>query len=64
MKTYTLRIIYNERTGELQSLEETISQDETPIAIECAPYIMEKLDQAGLIDVLLVDHPGERVGEA
>ncbi len=64
MKTYTLTIIYNEKTGELESLEERVTESNTPLAIEASPETMEKIFQADLIEDLLVPHPGERVGEA
>ena len=63
MKTYTLTIVVNETTGELESLEETIDVDETPIAINASEEVM-KIDKAGLVEPLLMGHPGECVGEA
>ncbi len=64
MKTYTLTIIYNEKTGDLESLEERITEKESPLAIDATEETMEKIFQADLIEDLLVPHPGERVGEA
>tara|TARA_R110000751_G_scaffold121797_1_gene222341 strand:+ start:208 stop:402 length:195 start_codon:yes stop_codon:yes gene_type:complete len=64
MKTYTLTIVVNETTGELESLEETIDVDETPIAINASEEVMMKIDKAGLVEPLLMGHPGECVGEA
>ena len=64
MKTYTLTIIVNETTGELESLEEKMDIDEDPIAINASEEVMTKIDQAGLIESLLMSYPGECVGEA
>jgi hypothetical protein len=64
MKTYTLTIIYNDKTDELESLEERIAEKEAPLSIDANPDTMEKIFQADLIEDLLVPHPGERVGEA
>jgi len=64
MKTYTLTIIYNDVTGELQSLEETIDTEETPIAINASAEVMGNITEAGLVEPLLMPHPGECVGEA
>jgi len=64
MKTYTLTIIYNDKTDELESLEERIAEKEAPLSIDASPDTMEKIFQADLIEDLLVPHPGERVGEA
>ena len=64
MKTYTLTIIYNDKTDELESLEERIAEKEAPLSIDASPGTMEKIFQADLIEDLLVPHPGERVGEA
>ena len=64
MKTYTLTIIVNETTGELESLEEKMDIDEDPIAINASEEVMAKIDQAGLIKPLLMSYPGECVGEA
>jgi len=64
MKTYTLTIIYNEETGELKSLEEKIEEHTGLIAINASEEVMDKISAAGLIESLLVSHPGECVGEA
>ena len=64
MKTYTLTIIVNEVTGELESLEEKIDIDEAPIAINASEEVMMKIDEAGLVEPLLMALPGECVGEA
>tara|TARA_R100000781_G_scaffold114839_2_gene87184 strand:- start:3571 stop:3765 length:195 start_codon:yes stop_codon:yes gene_type:complete len=64
MKIYTLTIIVNETTGQLESLEEKIDYDKTPVAINASEEVMEKIDQAGLIEPLLMSLPGECVGEA
>jgi|TARA_B100001540_G_C15463171_1_gene486578 hypothetical protein len=63
MKTYTLTIIVNEITGELESLEEKIDYDERPVAINASEEVMEKIHKAGLIEPLLMALPGECVGE-
>ena len=64
MKTYTLTIVVNERTGELESLEEKIDIDEAPIAINASEEVMESIQEAGLVAELLMCYPGECVGEA
>ena len=64
MKIYTLRIVYNDKTGELKSLDEIIEEDEEPISITASPHVMEAIAKADLIEQLLVSHPGESVGEA
>jgi len=64
MKTYTLTIVVNETTGELESLEEKIDVEENHIAINASEEVMSKIEQAGLIESLLVSYPGECVGEA
>ena len=64
MKTYTLTIIYNEVTGELQSLEEKVDTEEIPVAINASAEVMGKITEAGLVEPLLMPHPGECVGEA
>ena len=64
MKTYTLTIIYNDVTGELKSLEETIDTEETPITINASAEVMGKITEANLVEPLLMPHPGECVGEA
>ena len=64
MKIYTLRIVYNDKTGELKSLDEIIEEDEAPISITASPHVMEAIAKADLIEQLLVSHPGESVGEA
>jgi hypothetical protein len=64
MKTYTLTVRFNEKTEELESLEERISVDEDPLAITASPEVMEKIDSADLIELVLVPFPGECVGEA
>ena len=64
MKTYTLTIIYNEETGELESLEEKIDQHTDPIAINASEEVMNKISDAGLVEPLLMSYPGECVGEA
>ena len=64
MKTYTLTIIYNDVTGELQSLEEKVEDNQEPIAINASAEVMGKITEAGLVEPLLMPHPGECVGEA
>ena len=64
MKTYTLTIRFNEKTEELESLDEHISIEQEPVAITASPEVMDKLDQADLIEAVLVPFPGECVGEA
>jgi|TARA_R110000751_G_scaffold291016_1_gene397819 hypothetical protein len=64
MKTYTLTIIYNETTGELESLEERIDEDTEPVAINASEEVMNKISAAGLVESLLMSYPGECVGEA
>jgi len=64
MKTYTLTIIVNETTGQLESLEEKIDYDDVPIAINASEEVMEKISEAGLVEPLLMSLPGECVGEA
>ena len=64
MKTYTLTIVYNEEDGSIESLEEKIDVAEEPIAINASQEVMERISAAGLIECLLMDHPGECVGEA
>jgi|TARA_B100001964_G_scaffold50319_1_gene56682 hypothetical protein len=64
MKTYTLVIRFNEKTEELESIEERISIEEEPLAITASPEVMEKIDEANLIERVLVPYPGECVGEA
>lgn len=64
MKTYTLTIIYNETTGELESLEEKIDEEQPVIAINASEEVMGKISDAGLVESLLMSHPGECVGEA
>ena len=64
MKIYTLTITYNDKTEELETLEEKVIENEEPIAIDASPEVMEKLFQADLIKDLLLPCPGERVGEA
>tara|TARA_R100001530_G_scaffold104837_1_gene73088 strand:+ start:432 stop:626 length:195 start_codon:yes stop_codon:yes gene_type:complete len=63
MKTYTLTIIYNEETDAIESLEERIVPEEEPVAVNASEEVMEKISAAGLIECLLMDHPGECVGE-
>jgi len=63
MKIYTLTITYNDVTDEMESLEETITEKEVPIAIDASEEVMEKIFQADLIKDLLLPCPGERVGE-
>ena len=50
MKTYTLTIIYNELTGELESLEERVTEKETPLAIDASPDTMEKIFSIGSLN--------------
>tara|TARA_Y100000004_G_scaffold99908_1_gene112006 strand:+ start:29951 stop:30148 length:198 start_codon:yes stop_codon:yes gene_type:complete len=65
MKKYTLEIIYNEITGELESLHETVtSKGEKNIPILATPHVMEAIDKANLIEDLLVPYPGAVVGES
>jgi glycyl-tRNA synthetase alpha subunit len=63
MKKYTLEIIYDEITGELESLKEFITEKESVLAITASEEIMEKITKADLIESLLVPCPGECVGE-
>jgi|ETNmetMinimDraft_2_1059921.scaffolds.fasta_scaffold637445_1 hypothetical protein len=63
MKTYTLTIVYNENTGELESLEEKIDEHLDPVPICASEEVMEKISDAGLIEPLLWSCPGECVGE-
>ena len=63
MKVYTLRIVYNETTGELDSLEEKILDKEEPVAIEASPEVMEAFAEANLIGEVLMKYPGECIGE-
>lgn len=64
MKTYTLTIIVNETTGQLESLEEKIDYDDVPVAINASEKVMKKISEAGLVEDLLMSLPGECVGEA
>jgi|TARA_R110000824_G_scaffold248026_4_gene437138 hypothetical protein len=64
MKTYTLTIIYNEKTGELTSLEEHLDEEQPLIAINASEEVMGKISDAGLVEPLLMSYPGECVGEA
>jgi hypothetical protein len=64
MKTYTLTIIYNEKTGELASLEEHLDEEQPLIAINAGEEVMGKISDAGLVEPLLMSYPGECVGEA
>ena len=51
MKKYTLTIIYNDNTEELESLKETIDiERDTPISINASPKVMQKIDDARLIE--------------
>tara|TARA_R110002020_G_scaffold81698_2_gene202707 strand:- start:372 stop:566 length:195 start_codon:yes stop_codon:yes gene_type:complete len=63
MKVYTLRIVYNETTGELESLEEKILDKEEPVAIEASPKVMEAFAEANLIGEVLMLYPGVTIGE-
>jgi hypothetical protein len=64
MKTYTLTVIYNEETDELESLEEKIEEHTSLIAINASEEVMDKISAAGLVESLLMSYPGECVGEA
>ena len=65
MKKYTLTIIYNDNTEELESLKETIDiERDTPISINASPKVMQKIDDARLIEELCIPYPGECIGES
>jgi len=63
MKVYTLRIVYNDKTGELESLEEKILDKAEPVAIEASKKVMEAFAEANLIGEVLMNYPGECIGE-
>tara|TARA_R100001463_G_scaffold111083_1_gene165946 strand:- start:184 stop:381 length:198 start_codon:yes stop_codon:yes gene_type:complete len=65
MKKYTLTIIYDDRTGELESLTEKIDEEQNnPLSITASAYVMEQIDNAHLIEELCVPFPGECIGES
>mgnify|MGYP003121645270 CR=1 FL=1 len=54
----------NEKTDELESLEEKIDIDEPPVAISASKEVMASIQEANLVAELLMCYPGECVGEA
>tara|TARA_R100000734_G_scaffold3659_1_gene3256 strand:+ start:253 stop:486 length:234 start_codon:yes stop_codon:yes gene_type:complete len=64
MKKYTLEIIYDEKSGDLISLKEIISNKEDKIAITASAEAMDSIVTADLVEELLVPCPGEIVGES
>jgi len=65
MKKYTLTIIYDDKTGELESLKETVDEERNhPLSVTASAYVMQKIDDAHLIAELCVPFPGECIGES
>ena len=64
MKKYTLEIIYNDKTGDLVSLKEMISEDDDKIAVTASHKAMDSIVTADLVEELLIPCPGEIVGES
>jgi hypothetical protein len=64
MKIYTLRITYDDKTGDVKSLDEKITEEESSLTINASPHVMEAFERANLIGEVLVEFSGEQVGEA
>ena len=65
MKKYTLTIIYNDKTGDMDSLTENVEElDSYPISVTASAKGMEQIDEAGLIKELCVPFPGVCIGES